>query len=364
MSSQGRRRVQFGLDRFSGVYLWIAFIAIFGVMRPHLFLTRATTHVVADQYSINAMLGLAVLLPLCAGSYDLSIGATVNLSAVIAVWLQNAHHVSAGLAIAAAIAASIAIGLINSLLVVRLHISSFISTLGMATVLLAIQEIIAGSSQPLPPTSHAWAELSQHQIFGFQIVVVYMLVLAVAVWWLLTRTPAGRYMFAIGANPEAARLTGVKVNFWTSASLVMCSTVGGMAGVLYASQNGPSLTFGSALLLPAFSAAFLGFTQITPGRFNVWGTLLAVFALATGVAGLQLVTGVQWLNDMFNGAALLVAVAIAQARRRQVTSAAQANPPSRSGTGSDLKLELGANQPCGTATASEDANTFQLSTPD
>jgi ribose transport system permease protein len=356
MFRQGRRRFQFGLDRFSGVYLWIAFIVLFGVMRPHLFLTQATMHVVADQYSINAMLGLAVLLPLCAGSYDLSIGATVNLSAVIAVWLQDTHDVSAGLAIAAAVSASIAVGLVNSLLVVRLHISSFISTLGMATLLLAVQEIIAGSSQPLPPTSHAWTDLAQHQIFGFQIVVVYMLVLAVAVWWLLTRTPAGRYMFAIGANPEAARLTGVKVNFWTCASLVMCSTIGGMAGVLYASENGPSLTFGSALLLPAFSAAFLGFTQITPGRFNVWGTLLAVFALATGVAGLQLVTGVQWLNDMFNGAALLVAVAVAQARRRQVTSAAQTDPQSRSGS----KPEHGASEPYGEPTATENANSLQL----
>ena len=76
------------------------------------------------------------------------------------------------------------------------------------------------------------------------------------------------------------------------------------------SLNGPSLNFGGTLLLPAFAAAFLGSTQLIPGRFNVWGTLLAIYVLATGVQGLQLVSGASWLNDMFNGVALIIAVAL------------------------------------------------------
>ena len=79
---------------------------------------------------------------------------------------------------------------------------------------------------------------------------------------------------------------------------------------MFASLNGPSLNFGGTLLLPAFAAAFLGSTQLIPGRFNVWGTLLAIFVLATGVQGLQLVSGASWLNDMFNGVALIIAVAL------------------------------------------------------
>jgi ribose transport system permease protein len=79
---------------------------------------------------------------------------------------------------------------------------------------------------------------------------------------------------------------------------------------MFCSLNGPSLNFGGTLLLPAFAAAFLGSTQLIPGRFNVWGTLLAIFVLATGVQGLQLVSGASWLNDMFNGVALIVAVAL------------------------------------------------------
>jgi ribose transport system permease protein len=102
----------------------------------------------------------------------------------------------------------------------------------------------------------------------------------------------------------------VRINRYTTFALVMSATIAGFAGVMFSSLNGPSLDFGSTLLLPAFAAAFLGSTQLIPGRFNVWGTLLAIYVLAIGVEGLQLVSGASWLSDMFNGVALIVAVAL------------------------------------------------------
>jgi ribose transport system permease protein len=137
-----------------------------------------------------------------------------------------------------------------------------------------------------------------------------MLVIAFVLWWLTAHTPAGRFLYAIGGNPEAARLSGVRIRSYTTVALVISATIAGAAGIMFASLNGPSLNFGGTLLLPAFAAAFLGSTQLIPGRFNVWGTLLAIFVLATGVQGLQLVSGASWLNDMFNGVALIIAVAL------------------------------------------------------
>jgi ribose transport system permease protein len=96
----------------------------------------------------------------------------------------------------------------------------------------------------------------------------------------------------------------------------MCSTVAGLAGICYASNVGPSLAFGGALLLPAYAAAFLGYTQITPGRFNIIGAFIAVYILATGVQGLAYLTSVQWLGDMFSGTTLIAAVAFAEWRQR------------------------------------------------
>jgi ribose transport system permease protein len=170
--------------------------------------------------------------------------------------------------------------------------------------------IVSHNAQPLPPTSTGWNNLTQTDVLGFQIIVVYLLVIALVLWWATAHTPVGRYLYAIGGNPEAARLSGVRMERYTTFALITSATVAGMAGILFCSLNGPALTFGGTLLLPAFAAAFLGSTQLIPGRFNVWGTLLAIYVLATGVQGLQLVSGASWLNEMFNGVALIIAVAL------------------------------------------------------
>ncbi len=319
MSGQ-RRTINLGLERFSGFYLWALFILIFGIWKPHLFLTQATLHSVASSQAIAAMLAIAILVPLAAGAFDLSIGATINLSTILVTWLQSTHHWNMWVAMLVAVIATFLIGVVNGFIVVKLGISSFIATLGMATVIAAVQTIVSGQSQPLPPTSAAWNNLTQRSVGGFQIVVLYLLVIAVFFWWVLEHTPAGRYIYATGGNQEAARLAGVQVNRWTWLSLIVSATVAGIAGVLYGSLSGPSLTFGATLLLPAFAAAFLGSTQIKAGRFNIWGTMLAVYVLATGVKGLQLVTGVQWLNDMFNGVALIAAVGFAVWRQRSAST--------------------------------------------
>jgi ribose transport system permease protein len=319
-------RVNLGLDRFSGLYLWAVFIVVFAFWTPDLFLSMATVHSIASEQAITGMLGIAVLIPLAGGTYDLSVGATVNISAVLAASLQTSQHRGMGFSIAVALLASVAIGVLNGFFVVKLKINSFIATLGMATIVGAFQQIATGNTQPNPPTGKAWNDIAQYDVGGFQIVIFFLLAIVLIAWWALDHTPAGRYLYAIGGNREAARLAGVPVGRWTWLSLIASSTICGVAGVLYSSQNGPSLTFGAALLLPAFAAAFLGSTQLFPGRFNVWGTIIAVFVLATGVKGLQFVTGVQWLSDMFNGVALLAAVGFAVWRQEARKAAREREP--------------------------------------
>lgn len=304
-----------GFDRFSGFYLWAAFIVLFTVWQPRLFPTTATLHSVAADRAIAAMLGLAVLVPLICGVYDLAVGATANLTTIIAVMLVTQGW-SLPVVIVASVLVGTVIGAVNGFVVVRLKVNSFITTLGMASIITATQIIVTNNLQPLPPSNLQWSALTQSTFLGFQVVVVYLLVVAVLLWWVLAHTPVGRYLYAIGANPEAARLSGVRVGHYTWMSLIASGSIAGVAGVLYASLAGPSLTYGPGLLLPAFAAVFLGSTQIIPGRFNVWGSVLAIYVLATGVKGLQLVTDVQWLDPMFSGVALIAAVAVAVGRQR------------------------------------------------
>ena len=311
-----KRPRSLGLDKLSGIYLLALFILVFSIWSPSLFPTMSTVHSVAAGQSIDGIMGIAILVPLIAGAYDLSVGATANLAAILAINLQTQHHMPMAAAIALSIVAGAVIGVVNGVLVVRLHVNSFIATLGVGSIVAAVLTMVSGNNQPLPPTSPTWVKLTQTSVGGFQVVVVYLIVVAVLFWWILEHTPSGRYLYAIGSNSEAARLSGVAVGRWVWLSLIVSGTLSAVAGVAYGSLIGPSLTFGQSLLLPAFAAAFLGSTQIKPGRFNVWGTILAIYVLATGVEGFGYVTGVQWLSDMFNGVALVAAVSFAIWRQR------------------------------------------------
>jgi ribose transport system permease protein len=319
MRQEPPRRLEFGFDRYSGFYLWAIFIVVFAVWKPSLFLSLSTVHTVASQQAVAGLLAIAVLVPLTTGTYDLSVGAVANLSTILVITLQTSDHMNMWEAIVIAVVSSAVIGIVNGFIVVKLRVSSFIATLGMGAIVEAVQIIVSGDNQPAPPISNVWNDITQTKVLGFQVVFLYLIVVAIVFWWALDHTPAGRYLYAIGGNSEAARLSGVNIGKWVWTSLITSATVSGIAGVLYASLSGPSLTYGQSLLLPAFAAVFLGSTQIHPGRFNLWGTLLAIYVLATGVIGLSYVTGVQWLNDMFSGVALIAAVAFAVWRQGHAT---------------------------------------------
>ena len=304
-----------GFDRFSGIYLWVAIIVVFSIWQSA-FATAATAHTIAGNQSIAGILALAIIIPLSCGAFDLSIGAVANFATINAVIFIN-NGWAWPIAAIFAVLISFVIGVVNGFFVVRLHVSSFITTLGIGSVITALQVVVTNNTQPIQPLSMSWANFTNHTIFGFQIVFLYLLIIAAILWWVLQHTPVGRYLYAIGSSPDAARLSGVPVNRFTWMSLAASATMAGVAGVMFGSLTGPSLTYGAGYLLPAFAAAFLGSTQLIPGRFNVWGTVISIFVLATGVEGLQLAyPEAQWLQPLFSGAALVLAVAIAVGRQR------------------------------------------------
>jgi ribose transport system permease protein len=321
MAASERRRLNLGMDRFSGLYLFALIVVIFSLWIPNLFLNMVTARSVASAQAIVAIIAIAATISLASGAFDVSIGAVANLSTVVAVALQTIYGWGMWGSILVALLIGVVVGAINGFVIVVLRVAAVVATLGMGSVLLALQEIISKSSQPPPPSSPTWSKLTLTPVLGFQVMVVYMLVVAVVAWWVMAHTPAGRYVYAVGSNPDAARLSGIKVGKWQWLALIAGSTLCSLAGVIYASAYGPSLTYGGSLLLPAFAAAFLGSTQLKPGRYNIWGTLIAVYVLATGVQGLQLVTGVSWLNELFSGLALIIAVGLAGWRHRTAAEA-------------------------------------------
>ncbi len=313
-------RINLGLDRFSGLYLLALMIVIFSLWAPQTFPTTDTLHILASTQAISAIVALALLVPMATGQFDLSVGAVAIVAGVTATLLQTKGIAGPVQAVVIALGVSVLIGCINAFVIIKLRVNSFIATLGMTSILAAVVAIITDSGNIIPVRPGFFQDLTQTTVFGFQAVIVYLFVIAIILWWFMERTPAGRYMRATGAAPEAARLTGIRVDLWSWVSLMISAAIAGLAGILYVSMTAPSPGFGDTLLLPAFAAVFLGSTQLSPGKLNVWGTLVAIFVLATGVQGLQLVTGVTWVASMFNGVALIAAVALALGRERRIAS--------------------------------------------
>lgn len=318
------------LSRFSGLYLWALIILIFAIAIPDSFLTSTTAKSIASDESITAIVALAALIPLACGCFDISVAQLVGTSAVVAGSLMSKSGVSPELAFAITLAFGLGVGAINGFVVARIGVDSLIATLGMSSILLALSGLLT-KYQFVGPFPDSFKQIVSGDVAGIPMITVYMAIVAVIVWYLLEHTPLGRRIFATGAGEDAARLAGVRTARYKFGAFLASGFLASLAGLLLAAkigQVGP--TVGPEYLLPAFAACFLGTTQFKPGRFNVLGTILALYLLATGVTGLQLVGGELWITDLFNGVALIVAVSASilaakrKSRRQKRLAAARA----------------------------------------
>jgi ribose transport system permease protein len=301
---------------FSALYVFAAIFIIFSLWVPETFLTGTTWRTLLDNQAIVALAAVALVPPLAAGVFDLAIGAELGFSGIFSAWLIVDKHVSPVAAIVLCLVVGALVGLLSGVLVTRARIMSFVATLAMSSILLAATNAVSGGVQ-ITGLSEGFQNLATTQVFGIQSDVYIMLIVSVIVWYALERTRVGRRVYATGGNPEAARLSGVNTPAIIVGAFIVCGVVAAFSGVLLTSQLATGdPTLGPGYLLPAFSAAFLGSTQFGRGRFNVLGTVITVYVLALGVKGLQLAGAPSWVPDLFNGVALLLAVGIAQLRRR------------------------------------------------
>jgi ribose transport system permease protein len=298
------------------LYLYALIWVVFMIWVPDTWLTWLTHRSVLNQNAILVIVALGLLVPLSAGVFDLSIAGTVSASAVMVSWGMVEAQWPMGVAIAAALLVGLVVGNINGFLVVYIRIDSFIATLGMSSVLTAFA-VWRSNNRSVLGFSDTFKSLTSQFAFGLNKTVVFGLVIGVLLWFVLEHTALGRYLFATGGAREAARLAGVQTDRYIWGSLVTSALFASVAGVTLASQFGSTTAqSGSPYLLPAFAACFLGSTQFKR-RFNVWGTIVAVFVLQSGVKGLQLAgVGTTWIEALFFGLALIVAVGFSSYRKR------------------------------------------------
>ena len=318
-----RERVVRLLPVYGLPILMVLLIILFSVLLPDTFPTLLDLRSIIADKAIIAMLSLAAMIPMVSGKIDLTVGYGIVLWHILAISLQVNYGVPWPVAVLVVIALSAIVGLLNGILVEVARIDSFIATLGTGTVLYAIALWHTGGQQVVGMLPNGFLHLNATRVIGLPITGFYVLALAFVMWFVLEHLPIGRYLYAIGANPKSAALNGIPVQRYTIAAFVASGALTGIAGVLLASKlRIGQASVGLEYLLPALVGAFLGSTTIKPGRVNVWGTMVGIAILAIGIAGIQQFGGSFWVEPMFNGVTLLIAIGIAGYAQRRRGAAA------------------------------------------
>ena len=301
------------LERVWLIVVWALVVLLFGTLRPDTFLTVGNFSSLLGSNAVLAVLALGLIVVLRTGDFDLSIAATMVTASVVLGTLAASHHVSLILAIVVALAVGAAVGAVNALIVLVLGVDSFITTLGMGTLLEGIALWISGSQTitGIPRSLVNWVVV--YRLWSIPLEFYYAFALMVIIWYVFRYTAVGRRLLLVGKNREVSRLSGVRVARVRFAAFVAAGVVAAAAGVIYAGTSGSAdPTSGISYLLPAYAAAFLGATCIEIGDFNPIGTMVAVYFLVTGVSGLAIIGVPSFVQQIFYGSALIIAVAGSQ----------------------------------------------------
>lgn len=301
------------------VILMAGLLIIFSILLPNTFPTLLNLRAILSDKAIIALLSLAAMVPMAAGRIDLTVGYGIVLWHVLVISLQTLYGIPWPVAVLIVVSLGVIVGALNGVLVEVARIDSFIATLGTGTILYALALWHTGGRQMVGLLPDGFLAISGTFVFGLPITAYYVVVITFALWIILEYTPIGRYLYAIGANQRAAELNGIPTRKFVIGAFVTSGTMTAIAGVLLASKlRIGQASVGLEFLLPALVGAFLGSTTIKPGRVNVWGTIVGVMILAVGISGIQQFGGSFWVEPLFNGTTLLIAIGIAgYAQRRK-----------------------------------------------
>jgi ribose transport system permease protein len=301
------RRSRDQLHRFGLLIVWLMVALVFAIVEPSSFLTSGNLGTIFGSQSVLLVLALALLVPFSAGEYDLSIAGVLSVTLVLIGYLNVKEGWPIVAVLAVAIAVGILVGVVNAVLVVGVGLDSMVVTLGMGTLLLGIG--IGVNNETTAGISPGLVKVISTNLFTLPLSFYYGIVLTLILWYVFSFTPIGRYLYFVGSGRDVARLSGLPVSSIRAGSLITSSTMAALGGVVLAGTLGTAdPNVAASYLLPAFAAAFLGSTAITPGRFNPWGTFIAVYFLVTGITGLTLLGLSDWIQQVFYGGSLIIAV--------------------------------------------------------
>ena len=289
--------------------IFIAFLLLVVVLSflSDSFLTVGNLLNIARQVSINAIIAAGMTLVILTAGIDLSVGSVLAFSgAIIAGLLSAGQPLLVG--IAAGLLLGAVLGLVNGLIVTRGGVQPFIATLGMLTIARGAT-LVYTDGRPITGLPDAFVWLGAGDVGRIPVPVIIMALVFVAAYVVLTQTVLGRYIYAIGGNEEAARLSGVNVTLYKTLAYVLSGVLAATSGIILTARlNSAQPTAGGGYELDAIAAVVLGGTTLAGGEGSITGTLLGAFIIGVLNNGLNLLNVSSFYQQVVKGVVILLAV--------------------------------------------------------
>lgn len=299
------------LQKYAVIIAWIILIIVFSIWMPGTFNSALNIKTLLSSQAVLVIASIAVLIPIVAGDYDMSVAATLTFVNILVAKLNTDVGLPIGLCVLIGLLVGAGIGAVNGFIITKFKLNAFIVTMGMYTLLCGFSLLV--SLQTISNIDQGFVNvIYMNKLFGIAPSFYYALILTIVIAYFLSKTSLGKRILIVGRGENVARLSGIKVERTRFLCFVLSGLIAAFGGIVYTGVlGGGSPTGGLGYMMPAFAAVFLGSTCFKPGRFNALGTIVAVYFLSTGTNGLQLHGAQSYVTNLFYGAALIVAVIFA-----------------------------------------------------
>lgn len=303
-----KRRIR-GLGRY-GIFVAFGLIyLVLSLITPN-FLTWSNLTIVVTQVSINALLAFGVTFVIITGGIDLSLGSMVAVAGVVAASFAHPDTYPVIVPVLMGILTGLAMGAFNGFVITRSHVPPFIVTLGTMTIGRGLA-LILSKGRPVSNLSDSFNFIGGGQFLGIPMPIFILIVMFVVCAVLLNKTIAGRYMYAIGGNEQAARASGIPLNKIKMIVYTLCGGLAGLAGILLTSRiTTGQPNAGAGFELDAIAAAIIGGTSTSGGTGTMAGALIGALLIGVISNGLDLLNVTSYYQQVVMGIIIIGAVVL------------------------------------------------------
>lgn len=296
------------LQTYGTIIAGLLVIIIFSILRPDAFFTFRNLINISRQISLQVIIAIGATLIMCVGEFDLSIGALASLGGVIGALLAVAGF-PVWLCFLVPVVACLILGWVNGWIVTKFNVLSFITTLGMSTILAGFTYWLTDGSTVFQNIPKSFTFIGSKSLTQIPYLTMIMLLFSVIFWFIMRNTAFGRKLYAIGGNETASRVSGINANRNKRIAFALCGGLSAVTGVLMASRLGSAHpTGGDSFFLSSYAAVYLGSTVFRESVPNVWGTFIGAAILGILANGLTILQVPTYIQDILTGAIIILAV--------------------------------------------------------